>query len=314
MGKFKFIIADDEPRLRRGIVTFIENNFPEIEIVGEFEDGLEALELIKSGEEIHAAILDIRMITMSGLEVSQYIYDNRLPIKVIIITAHREFDYAVTAVNQHIEAILLKPIEFEKLHETISEVLDRIKETIVQEDDGEIEVSKDIYENILNYIAENFTRDIPLVEISNKFYMSESHFCRYFKKNAGKTFVAYLTELRIAKAKQLLLENVPLNEVPALCGYTNYKHFSKRFKQIVGATPKEYLRQRALGYEPNEVPPDALFHICEKLDALIELPFSTEVNKAAMTLLKEITKEIILPRKEEARKWQPPDSGPSKDD
>ena len=81
-----------------------------------------------------------------------------------------------------------------------------------------------------------------------------------------------------------------------------------------GLTTNEYLRQRALGYEPYSVPPDALFHFCEKLDALIEVPFSVEVNKAATTLLKEITKEIILPRKEDTRRWQPQASGRSKDD
>ena len=61
-----------------------------------------------------------------------------------------------------------------------------------------------------------------------------------------------------------------------------------------GLSTTEYLRQRALGYEPKPVPPDALFHFCEKVDALIEVPFSAEVNKAAMTLLKEITKETLL--------------------
>ena len=80
-----------------------------------------------------------------------------------------------------------------------------------------------------------------------------------------------------------------------------------------GLTTNEYLRQRALGYEPDTVPPDALFHFCEKVDALVEAPFSTEVNAAAMTLLKEITKEIILPRKEDTRRWQPQVSGPSED-
>ena len=81
-----------------------------------------------------------------------------------------------------------------------------------------------------------------------------------------------------------------------------------------GLTTNEYLRQRALGYEPDSVPPDALFHFCEKVDALVEAPFSAEVNATAMTLLKEITKEIILPRKEDTRRWQPQVSGPSKDD
>ena len=81
-----------------------------------------------------------------------------------------------------------------------------------------------------------------------------------------------------------------------------------------GLSTTEYLRQRALGYEPKGAVPDALFHFCEKVDALIETPFSTDVNKAAITLLKEITKEIILPRKEDTRRWQPQASGPSKAD
>ena len=80
-----------------------------------------------------------------------------------------------------------------------------------------------------------------------------------------------------------------------------------------GLTTTEYLRQRALGYEPKPVPPDALFHFCEKLDALIEQPFSAEVNTAALTLLKNISAELITPRKENMRKWQPQASGPSED-
>ena len=80
-----------------------------------------------------------------------------------------------------------------------------------------------------------------------------------------------------------------------------------------GLTTTEYLRQRALGYEPKPVPPDALFHFCERLDALTEEPFSAEVNKAAITLLHDISAELITPRKENMRKWQPQDSGPSKD-
>ena len=80
-----------------------------------------------------------------------------------------------------------------------------------------------------------------------------------------------------------------------------------------GLTTTEYLRQRALGYEPKPVPPDALFHFCERLDAVIEQPFSAEVNTAALTLLKDISAELITPRKENMRKWQPQVSGPSKD-
>ena len=80
-----------------------------------------------------------------------------------------------------------------------------------------------------------------------------------------------------------------------------------------GLTTNEYLRQRALGYEPKAAVPDALFHFCEKLDTLTEQPFSAEVNKAAIMLLQDISAELITPRKENMRKWQPQAFGPSED-
>ena len=55
-----------------------------------------------------------------------------------------------------------------------------------------------------------------------------------------------------------------------------------------GLTTNEYLRQRALGYEPHSVPPDALFHFCEKVDALIEVPFFPAFDGIVMAFLKEI--------------------------
>ncbi len=79
-----------------------------------------------------------------------------------------------------------------------------------------------------------------------------------------------------------------------------------------GLSTTEYLRQRALGYEPKPVPPDALFHFCEKLDALVEAPFSEEVNRQALQLLRDIASVLIAPGKEAS--WQPQASGPSTDD
>ncbi len=80
-----------------------------------------------------------------------------------------------------------------------------------------------------------------------------------------------------------------------------------------GLTTTEYLCQRALGYEPKAAVPDVLFYFCERLDALVEKPFSAEVNSAALTLLKDISAELITPRKENMRKWQPQAFGPSED-
>ena len=77
-----------------------------------------------------------------------------------------------------------------------------------------------------------------------------------------------------------------------------------------GLTLSEYLRQRALGFEPRAVQPDAYFVLCEKLDRLTESPFSEEVNEAAIKLIRDMDKTLLAPRKE-GDVWQRQASGPS---
>ena len=70
-----------------------------------------------------------------------------------------------------------------------------------------------------------------------------------------------------------------------------------------GLSTTEYLKQRALGYEPKTVPPDALFQLLERLGALAEKTSSTELDNEISALLKDITAELLLPERERVRKW-----------
>ena len=64
-----------------------------------------------------------------------------------------------------------------------------------------------------------------------------------------------------------------------------------------GLSTTEYVKQRALGYEPRTVPPDALFVCLEKLGALADKASSPELDKEICTVLKQITAEFLLPGK-----------------
>lgn len=64
-----------------------------------------------------------------------------------------------------------------------------------------------------------------------------------------------------------------------------------------GLSTTEYVKQRALGYEPRAVPPDALFACLEKLGELGDKASSPELNKEICTVLKQITAEFLLPGK-----------------
>ncbi len=76
-----------------------------------------------------------------------------------------------------------------------------------------------------------------------------------------------------------------------------------------GLTVSEYMRQRALGFEPKAVQPDAYFVLCEKLDKLTEPPFSQAVNDAAIKLIRDMDAALIAPGKD-GDVWQPQASGP----
>ena len=65
-----------------------------------------------------------------------------------------------------------------------------------------------------------------------------------------------------------------------------------------GLSTTEYVKQRALGYEPRGIPPDALFLCLEKLGELQDKASSAELDKEIGNVLKEITAEFLLPGKE----------------
>ena len=64
-----------------------------------------------------------------------------------------------------------------------------------------------------------------------------------------------------------------------------------------GLSTTEYVKQRALGYEPRAVPSDALFSFIEKLGELADKASSPELDKEICTVLKQITSEFLLPGK-----------------
>ena len=78
----------------------------------------------------------------------------------------------------------------------------------------------------------------------------------------------------------------------------------------------EYMLQRALGYEPRTLNPDAFYVFYEKLCELCNADdlLSPETQSALLELIDRIHSELLLPGKENLKLWQPPDSGPSSPD
>lgn len=99
---------------------------------------------------------------------------------------------------------------------------------------------KDIHFFILN----NFHRPITLKEISAIAGLTVSGFCTFFKKNYGKSFIAYLTEFRLETSCQMLVKtSKTIAEISIASGFNDVPYFNRTFKKNIGLTPKEFRKK-----------------------------------------------------------------------
>ncbi len=93
----------------------------------------------------------------------------------------------------------------------------------------------------VDYINENYFKKITLEELAHKAHYSSFHFIRIFQKETGKTPFAYLTQVRVEKAKEFLsATSQTITEICLQCGFQNSSHFANFFKLHTGLSPSEY--------------------------------------------------------------------------
>lgn len=97
---------------------------------------------------------------------------------------------------------------------------------------------------VLQYIGEHYSSPIRLSELAELVNMNEQYFCRYFKKNIGKTITEYINVIRVEKAATALAETEDkIIDIAAACGFDNTGYFIRRFKKEKGMTPSEYRKK-----------------------------------------------------------------------
>ena len=91
------------------------------------------------------------------------------------------------------------------------------------------------------FIEDNYSKDISLDDVSRKVDISPYYFSKLFKEETGENFIEYLTNIRIERAKKLLLnKDISIKSICATAGYSDPNYFSRIFKKQVGLTPTEY--------------------------------------------------------------------------
>lgn len=143
---FSVIVVDDEMMIRTSISTFINNCDVGFEVVGTFRDGSDAIKYLEENN-VDLVISDIRMVQVSGIDLAQYIYENKPWTQVILLSGYADFEYAKAAIKYNVKEYITKPTDFENLKNSLI----NMKNLLTEQKNNNI---NSFFDNIMHLYAE----------------------------------------------------------------------------------------------------------------------------------------------------------------
>lgn len=204
-------------------------------------------------EKPDIVFIDIEMGSVSGLDIIKECKDQNSESFFIIISGHDNFNYAHAAVNLGAIHYLLKPIDYDDVDIVIKKLKKLLpqKNTFPKTNDlNQNEKNIDLWNKIKNYIDDNYMHKILAVDICNKFFIGTTLLYSLFKANSGKTFIDYLTNYRLEKAKWLLKNtDEPLYKIAEMVGISDHYYLDTLFKKHFNISLNNYRIQNRGGEE-----------------------------------------------------------------
>lgn len=242
MKKLRVLLVDDEIMIREGFKRLFDWDAHDCEVIGEASDGMEALSQIDSLRP-DIVIMDINIPIMNGLKVIQLCRIKHPNIAFVIVSGYDDFSYCREALRLQITDYILKPVNYEEFGNCIDNLKISLFEKRVKTENEDLKQEERTITGITRYLQERLTDDISLSVLAQEFHLSSQYISQLFKNEIGVNFLTYLTNIRMEKAKKLLLStSLSVAEVAQQSGYCDYRVFTKVFKKHEGITPSQYRR------------------------------------------------------------------------
>lgn len=235
------LIVDDEILEVAVIEKMIDREALGIDEIYKAYSASQAEEIMQS-HEISILLSDIEMPKGSGHKLVEWVREQKLDVVPIFLTSHAVFDYVKRAMSLKVNEYLLKPVDKEELERALKAAVELARPF-------QKEKSPDIIKRVKAYIAENLGREISRGELAEAVYLHPDYLSHFFKEKTGMSISTYIANVRMERAKTLLLATEkPVSEVAIESGYGNTAYFTKMFKRAAGMTPTEY-RRAGMSYE-----------------------------------------------------------------
>ena len=243
MRKLKVLLVDDEIMIREGFKRLFDWEAHGCEVVGEAADGMEALGQIDALLP-DIVIVDINIPVMNGLKVIEVSRIKHPGIAYVIVSGYDDFAYCRQALRLQITDYILKPVNYEEFGSCIDNLKISMYENKTSSQADFEKQEERIISSITRYMQEHLSEEISLSVLADVFHLNPQYISQLFKNEIGVGFLAYLTNIRIEKAKKLLLSTaLPVTKISSYTGYGDYRVFTKVFKKTEGVTPSQFRRE-----------------------------------------------------------------------
>ncbi len=129
--------------------------------------------------------------------------------------------------------------------QTASLLIQRLLRSFAQQDDRRAEAISPLISQVIADLQEHVSEAISINEVAERIKVNVHHLIRRFKLETGLTPHEFLTQLRIRKAVELLIDlNHSIEDISFECGYNSASHFSRSFKKFMGVSPGRFRKDQ----------------------------------------------------------------------
>lgn len=239
----KIMIVDDEPKIRRGMKTLLEEQ-DGFEVIGIYDNAMSSLSDMAE-KQPNVLITDIKMPEYSGLDLIEKIREKDKNLYIIILSGYGSFKYAQRAIRSGVYRYLTKPTNPRELISVLREIelkIEGVNRTVSKSEENEsVEVGNLLIRKALDYIELHYSEKIGLKTLSDALYISPNYFSDLFRRHMKVKFSDFLIEYRLKKACILLKKpEYKVSEISEMVGFRDSTYFSTVFKKTYNLTPLEY--------------------------------------------------------------------------
>lgn len=238
----RFLIVEDEAVECKAMVHLVRTHFADVTEILTARDGETAVS-VAVREVPDLVLMDINLPLLDGLAASRQIREKLPDIRIIMVSAYSDYDHLRESIRMQALDYVVKPYSVETFCEAVARVCkEREKENILYGKAGTIK-------RIKQYLETHFASNLTLQDVADEICLDKSYLGRLFKEECQITVMGYLREVRLAKAKELLLLGMNTNEVADKTGFGDASYFSKSFRQVTGISPARYRDSMEKGAE-----------------------------------------------------------------